>query len=131
MRRTPMRMTLSALLKQRRADLGEDPVTPLSQEKAAEMTGVKQSTFSRWEKAKSVPDDENVPKVAEFLQLAQGEVLTLIHEFRLGTGETRLAAKSQTGSIDEKIAQLPPKERARILADIEDALVQANVTDDR
>lgn len=110
MRRTPMRMTLSALLEQRRADLGESPTKALSQEKAAELTGVTQPTFSRWEKGKAVPDDENVPKVAEFLQLTPGEVLTLIHEFRLGQGETKVAAKTRSAaSADAMLDSCRPK----------------------
>lgn len=79
---------MRVVLRERRLALG------LNQDQAAELCGVQQSAYGKWERGKARPKDEHIDAVAQFLDVPRDAVVL-----------ARAAAELQSDLAD-RVAQL-------------------------
>ena len=64
-------MRLGVALRERRRELG------LTTTQVAELVGVQQSAVSKWENGASLPDDDRLDAIAQFLGVSRADVLLM------------------------------------------------------
>lgn len=97
-------------LMERRRELGQERGRRLTTSEAAEMCGVPQSTYSRWENQVREPEDQYLDGIARYLGISRAEVVLL----RAGEDPDELISeevrqlRTQVRNLAEEVRLLRP-----------------------
>jgi len=83
----------------------------LTQAQVAEHMGVSNVTLGKWENGKSVPADETLARLAEFYEVAPGEITFLRNEHR---GKGDYSSQSPYDQADQATSQVVNLEQGTI-----------------
>jgi transcriptional regulator with XRE-family HTH domain len=86
-------MRLGVALRERRRELG------LTTTQVAEMVGVRQSAVSKWENGASLPDDDRLDAIAQFLGVSRADVVLM----RDGTPSAPTLGAGRADAIEARL----------------------------